>query len=518
MAVKTVCVFYTKADERVKKLVAPTGLADSWAGADKLKRLVICDRIGTTMEPQGQVSKTAAMARAVILMAVVLAGCATRPRVNERTLTQLYAKQRQAAPPEVTIFIPGIMGTVLKDRLSGQIVWGQMWSGALDMLALPIDAATGMVGQDHLVPIRLLDSFTWIGGLIEGDIYATTQRVAKSAGGFTQGDINNPQPGENAYSFKYDWRRDLIEAAQGLGGAIERIKKAQGRPDLKVRLLCHSAGGLVARYYVKYGTIDVLDQDPLPPPTYAGAANVSKVVMLGTPNAGSLEAFQHLHQGLAIPLVGKLTPKTLFTMPASYQLLPAGGASSFVDASGKPLVVDLYDPANWERYGWSVFAPQRLLKRYHQWLHRSFRHGQKDYDEEITSRRKFLAFALHRAERFHRALRAGDPKEEKQRVQYIVLGADCEPTQYRAVLERRRGVWRTRFRSWRPELRKALTAFGDGSVTKDSLLGFCYASDESALPDSRLPGARAVFFCESHFELPKNVTYLDNVLHTLLEE
>ena len=326
-------------------------------------------------------------ARVALLFAVVLAGCAARPRVDERTLAQLYAKQRKAAPPEVTIFIPGIMGTVLKDLFTGRIVWGRMWSGALDMLALPIDAATGMVGQDHLVPIRLLDSFTWIGGLIEGDIYATTQRVAASAGGFTRGDISDPHPGENAYDFKYDWRRDLVEAAQGLGEAIERIKKAHGRPDLKVRLLCHSAGGLVARYYVKYGTVDVLDQDPLPPPTYAGAANVSKVVMLGTPNAGSLEAFQHLHEGLTIPLVGKLSSKTLFTMPASYQLLPAGGTSIFVDAAGKPLPVNLYDPANWEQYGWSVFAPQRLLKRYHQCLRRSFHHGQKDYDEEMVGRR-----------------------------------------------------------------------------------------------------------------------------------
>ena len=455
-------------------------------------------------------------ARLVLLLAVVLAGCA-RPRVSERTLLQLYARQRKAAPPEVTIFIPGIMGTVLKDRFTGRIVWGRMWSGALDMLALPIDAATGMVGQDHLVPIRLLDSFTWIGGLIEGDIYATTQRVAEGAG-FTRGDISDPHPGENAYAFKYDWRRDFVEAAQSLGAAIERIKKAQGLPDLKVRLLCHSAGGLVARYYVKYGTVDVLAQDPLPPPNYAGAANVSKVVMLGTPNAGSLEAFQHLHEGLTIPLVGKLSSKTLFTMPASYELLPESGTSIFVDTAGKPLGVDLYDPANWERYGWSVFAPQRLSKRYRQWLRRSFRHGQKDYDEEVAGRRKFLASALHRAEQFHRALRAGDPKEEKQRTQYIILGADCEPTLYRAVLDHKRNSWRTRFRSWRAATRRAITTFGDGSVTKESLLGFYYEKDDNPVPDWRLPGARAIFFCESHFELAKNVTYLDNVLHTLLEE
>lgn len=452
------------------------------------------------------------------LALALLAGCATKPRVDERTLMRLYARQRKAAPPEVSIFVPGIMGTVLKDQLTGRIVWGRMWSGALDMLALPIDKATGVVGQDQLVPTRLLDSFTWAGGLIESDIYASTLRIAMGAGGFTRGDISDPHPGENAYAFQYDWRRDLVEAAQQLGAAIERIKIAQGRPDLKVRLLCHSAGGLVARYYVKYGAEDVLGQDPLPPPTYAGADNVSKVVMLGTPNTGSMEAFQHLHKGLTLPLIGRISPKTLFTMPASYQLLPSDGTSVFVDGQGRELPVSLYDPSNWEKYGWSVFSPHRLQSRLHQWLRRSRRHGQQDYDDEQEGRKKFLAAMLQRAVRFHQALRAGDPAEESRRIQYVVMGADCEPTLSRAILERSGDGWRTRFRAWRQPLKGAVKTFGDGSVIKESLLGYCYSGDADPQPEYRLPGAHAVFFCADHFELAKNVIYLDNVLHTLLEE
>ena len=101
---------------------------------------------------------------------------------------------------------------------------------------------------------------------------------------------------------------------------------------------------------------------------------------------------------------------------------------------------------------------------------------------------------------------------------YVLMGADCEHTPRRAILEHTGRGWKTRFRAWHQPAKAAVSAFGDGSVTKESLLGLCYAGDDSAQPVYRLPGARAIFFCENHFELAKNTTYLDNVLHTLLEE
>jgi hypothetical protein len=430
--------------------------------------------------------------------ALLLSGCGPIHYISEGTLTKIYTEQRPLPKNHVGIFVPGVLGTVLMDG-DGNVVWGGVMQGDLDVLALPVGGVTLKENRDLIVPSRLLSTLRFL-GVAEMEIYQTAGRIAVEAGGYRPGNMNNPKRGEDAYSFKYDWRRDLVEAAQQLGEQIEKIKQGHNNPDLKIRLLCHSAGGLVARYYVKYGTKDVLDQDPLPPPTWAGAQHVSKIVMLGTPNSGSAGAFQRLHEGLALPLVGRLTPETIFTMPACYQLLPHKGMPLFIDGAGKPLEVDLYDAANWEKYGWSVFAPkvQAKLKK---------RLGER-YPERLELQRRFLAKALDRAARFHEALHNGDPEEEKKRVEYVVMGATCEPTPRRVILENKKDGWRMRFKTRDKELVPGFYHYGDNTVTRGNLLGDPW----------RLPGVRAMFFAEAHEDLTKNVTFMDNVLHTLMEE
>ena len=80
--------------------------------------------------------------------------------------------------------------------------------------------------------------------------------------------------------------------------AIERLKQAYGRPDMTFDLLAHSQGGLIARYYVKYGSAELDPTDPAPRPTMAGAASVNRLILVGTPNRGCLEAMKILHLGV----------------------------------------------------------------------------------------------------------------------------------------------------------------------------------------------------------------------------
>jgi hypothetical protein len=56
-------------------------------------------------------------------------------------------------------------------------------------------------------------------------------------------------------------------------------------------------GGLLLRYYLRYGVQALPDDGSLPPVTWAGAADLEKAVLVATPNAGSVEAFQELSQG-----------------------------------------------------------------------------------------------------------------------------------------------------------------------------------------------------------------------------
>ena len=48
--------------------------------------------------------------------------------------------------------------------------------------------------------------------------------------------------------------------------------------------------------------------------------------------------------------------------------------------------------------------------------------------ERLELQRRFLAKALDRAARFHKALHNGDPEEEARKISYVVMGATCEPT------------------------------------------------------------------------------------------
>ena len=50
-------------------------------------------------------------------------------------------------------------------------------------------------------------------------------------------------------------------------------------------------GGLIARYAAMYGDADLPADDVSLKPTWAGAADINKIIMLGVPNEGSADAF-----------------------------------------------------------------------------------------------------------------------------------------------------------------------------------------------------------------------------------
>ena len=84
-------------------------------------------------------------------------------------------------------------------------------------------------------------------------------------------------------------------------------------PELRVDVIAHSAGGLVARYYVRYGGRDVLDAEA-PPPLDPGGHGIDRLVLIGTPNFGSIAAVQQAMFGKRFPL-GLAGPEVLATLP-----------------------------------------------------------------------------------------------------------------------------------------------------------------------------------------------------------
>ena len=419
-----------------------------------------------------------------------ISGCSSVPRITYDTIKKIYADEKPKPKDHPVIFIPGIFGTVLQDGDNGKVIWGKVSQGLIEELALPIDRVTMSENKDQVVPVKPVGKFSWVCGLVEKNVYNQARYVAVDVAGYTMD--------KNVFSLSYDWRRDLVEGAKHLGELIDEIKHKMGKPDQKVDIVCHSAGGLIARYYAKYGTEDVLDRDPIPPPTYAGAKNINKIIMLGTPSYGTIESFKDIDNGLVIPCVGVVTKNAVFSMPSAYELMPFDGRQVFINAKGEDLDVDLYDPSNWEKYGWSVFAS-----------------GNNDPDpKELDKERRFLAAALKRASAFQKALWNGDHSEEGKRVTYILLGSDSEPTLRRVLLRQTQSGWRTQFDPHDDTLAPKSFGFGDGTVTRRSLLGTHVDRDIEV----ELPSAYEIFFAQSHIDLTEDPTFLDNVLHSLLDK
>ncbi len=447
----------------------------------------------------------------VLYAAVRIGSSILRQRADERALGQLYAGYRALPKKPATMFIPGMMASVLKDHVSGKVVYGNVFQGLIKELELPINGKTLRDNQDEVVAGGVVRTFKYIPGVLELDLNDRIAQVARKVGGF--------KTGQDGFSYSWDWRRDLVEAAQQLDRTIQDIKVKTGQPDLKINLMCHSAGGLVARYYAKYGAVDVLDQES-PVPSYAGAKNISKIIMLGTPNAGAMESFMTLHQGLWLPSVGRATAEMIFSMPALYEFMPLDGKKIFFDGRGKPLDVDLYDSANWELYGWSVFDPS-LQAKAREDLKKKLGEvdGERKFKEKLILQRRFIALVLDRAKRFQAALWAGDPIEEKQKVRYIVFGGDRAPTLRAAILDRdAKGGWKTTFKTDNPDLQDILYGYGDMSVTKESVLGRHAVDIGGVNVRMQLPLDHSVFFFSNHVEMPKDMTFLDNVLHVIFEE
>lgn len=447
--------------------------------------------------------------RACLLALLVLAGCAASHQPDLTLLYQDWAAQKAGRP--ALVGIPGLMGSEIVQPTSGEVFWGRLsglFKGSADMrLALPLTEGSG----PSLEPTT---SIRQVGGM---DVYAGIMDTLTGTGGYTLATLSSPAPPAPLYEFAYDWRLGCEDNAARLAAFVASVRRSQGDPRIKVDLVAHSMGGLIARYFILYGGCNVLDS-PGPAPTDEGAPAVRKLVMLGTPNSGSARAVLALLRGRRVGLA-RIPPDLLATMPAMAELMPPPDVPVLFAADGRPAQLDLYDPETWRKQGWGIFDPagaDGIRERYRQAHPGATEKEARAYVPALQAR---FGVLLRRAAAFHRAL---DARPLPASVHTLLLGGDCTPTLRGLVVELEGGHWVVRASPGdvrRPvkgvDLNRLYYGPGDGDVTKSSLLAEVRAGGRTGV-GTCLPHALSGFICEKHADLVKSITFRDNLLHFLL--
>jgi hypothetical protein len=239
---------------------------------------------------------------------------------------------------DVVVVIPGIMGSELADA-DGRPVWS-VSVGALvhaistlgrsvRSLALP-DGIGDESPQDGIRAVGLVPGLHVIPGLwspIAG--YAEILRFLRSPRfRLVEADKHDPGRIPNLLTFPYDWRlsnryngRVLAKKASD---ALARWQSQPGMADAKLIIVCHSMGGLVARWFLE---------------CERGAELTRSLITIGTPHRGAVKSLDTLANGIQRG-VGPLRldlHDMARSLPSLYQLLPTYDCLQSSDGERQPL-------------------------------------------------------------------------------------------------------------------------------------------------------------------------------------
>jgi pimeloyl-ACP methyl ester carboxylesterase len=228
----------------------------------------------------------------------------------------------KVADNDLIVVIPGITGSTL--RHNGTEIWSSKPPTVLatlvtlgkhiETLQLPTDIGD-QAPDDGIEPAELISSLHFIPGLwtpIHGyEKLVTRLRTtrARANDGLQQFTELNP------VLFPYDWRLSNRYTARRLKvyaeAALSRWRDcAPQNRDAKITFVCHSMGGLIARWYIS---------------KEGGASLTRKMITLGTPYRGAVKAISVLADG-PMPKLGRfgehLHPIVL-SFPSVHQLLPS---------------------------------------------------------------------------------------------------------------------------------------------------------------------------------------------------
>jgi pimeloyl-ACP methyl ester carboxylesterase len=437
-------------------------------------------------------------------------------------LGAIFANVNENPGKRPIIIIPGILGTELINRNTGEKVWPSRSISKTDSLKLPISANLKS-NTDNLFPAQIIEKASVFRFFPEVGIYDALIKSIEIYGGYKEGNWDNPPKDgfqDTYYVFAYDWRKDNIENARLLIRKIESLKRKLGKDDLKFNVLAHSMGGLIVRYAAMYGDNDLPPDPNSIVPNWAGAKHFNKIFMFGTPNKGAMSAFIGLFEGYYVKVLNSkiefpnLSADVLFSFPSVFQLLPSPDAAKFYDENLQPLDLDLYNPETWIKYNFGIFSNEKLLKKI------------TEEGENTDNIYKYLQAVLYRSFMFHKALNAESAPPPN--LVFFVFGSDCSQTLDAVIIRKnpKTNSWFVMYKakSYKTsngkkvtsnEIKKLLFSPGDGRVTRQSLLSQnLFKSFHAKLFAPNFIN----FFCETHGDLVNNKVVQNNFLTALFFE
>ncbi|MCZ6836845.1 MAG: hypothetical protein O7G85_13800 [Planctomycetota bacterium] len=466
---------------------------------------------------------TEGMVLVSLIASTSLGGCTTSPSAPNLGGIYNKAAQETSHNRNPVVVMPGILGSKLIDEESQRDVWGAFSGNYANpekadgarLLALPMRMGAPLSELDDTVVANgVLDQLeVSIFGLnIQLNAYLNILGTL-GVGGYRDsllgesGAIDYGPGHYTCFQYAYDWRLDISQNARAFGAQIRKASRiAQEGMKLKtppkVDVVAHSMGGLLLRYYLRYGDQPLPEDGSLPELTWAGAELIDHAILIATPNAGSAESLLQLVDGIRFaPFFPKFEAALLGTMPSLYQLLPRPRHGAYVDSkTGQPLGDEMYDADFWSEMNWGLADPDQdamLVK---------LLPGVDDEGERRRIALDHLQKCLSVAQQFHAAIDV--PATPPPGLHLHLFAGDADSTVSVLAINTTTG-----------DVRVKAHAPGDGTVLRTSAI-MDERVGQTWVPrvQSPIEWRTVQFIFRDHLGLTKDPQFTDNVLYLLLEQ
>ena len=240
-------------------------------------------------------------------------------------------------PDHFLVFVPGYMGSKLRDPVTQETRW-------IDLSRIPLNPfqiegwldrlMADLAWPSALEPAGILDDIVILQPWAKMEEYSRL-RAALSGMGYKVDPARYAESERDYFEFPYDWRQSNRDSGKQLAAAIARWSEMRG--GAKAWVIGHSNGGVVARWAIE---------------KEGAAALVDRLLLFGSPYDGTPKAMRLVTSGIdtflrmrfSIFNIQERTRALFRSFPSVYQIIPVD--DPFLRGTNNE-VLDPFDGAGW---------------------------------------------------------------------------------------------------------------------------------------------------------------------------